>query len=237
MPSETVAPSDRADASAEEGITLPSAVLWDFDGTLVDSQPYWTATWLEMAERRGGLWNDEYSLALVGLDLLDAGRYLGDHLGVADDPAQLVAEMVEGVIARIRQEVPWRAGARELLTAIRTDDIPCALVTMSYRSLVEPVLEQLATGTFDAVITGDEVSHGKPHPAPYLTAAAALGVDPRDCLAIEDSPTGVASASAAGCRVIVAPNHGPIEAGRSGVPVEGLVGLAVADLQAAMARG
>lgn len=216
-------------------MTLPRAVLWDFDGTLVDSQPYWTATWIEMAERRRGSWSDEHSLALVGLDLLDAGRYIGDHLGVADDPAQLVVEMVEGVVADIRQEVPWRAGARELLTAIRADDIPCALVTMSYRSLVEPVLEQLPPGTFDAVVTGDEVSHGKPHPAPYLTAAAALGVDPRHCLAIEDSPTGVVSASTAGCRVIVAPNHGPIEEGLSGVVVEDLVGLAVADLRAAMA--
>lgn len=206
-------------------------MLWDFDGTLVDSHDYWTATWAEMAARRGGSWSQENTLALVGLDLLDAGTYIRDHLGVEEPTEGLVEEMVAGVATRIREEIPWRVGSRELLTSIRGEGIPCALVTMSYRSLVAPVLEQLAPDTFEAVVTGDEVSHGKPHPAPYLAAAAALGVDPGDCIAIEDSATGVASARAAGCRVVVAPNHGTIAALPLDLAVDSLVGLTVAELR------
>lgn len=222
--------------SAASGVSAPPlrAVLWDFDGTLVDSHDCWTETWAAMARRRGGTWTNENTLALVGLDLLDAAKLIAEHLSVDDEPAALVEEMVGGVAEQLRAHVPWRAGARELLESIREQDIPCALVTMSYRSLVDPVLERLAPDTFAAVVTGDEVSLGKPHPMAYLTAADRLDVDPGDCLAIEDSPTGIASAVSAGCRVLVAPNHGFVDAGPAGHPVETLVGLTAADLLALM---
>jgi HAD superfamily hydrolase (TIGR01509 family) len=103
------------------------------------------------------------------------------------------------VVARVRTRIPWTPGALDLLAALGPAGLPVALVTMSYRRLAAAVLDGLPEGTFGAVVTGDEVREGKPHPEAYLRAAALLDVDPRRCVAVEDSPTGVASAEAAGC--------------------------------------
>ncbi|MFM9038128.1 MAG: HAD family hydrolase, partial [Actinomycetota bacterium] len=110
------------------------------------------------------------------------------------------------VVARLREAVPWRPGARELLAAVVSAGIPTALVTMSWRRFADEVVHCLPAGSFTATVVGDEVNEGKPHPEPYLLAARKLGVDPRECVAIEDSPTGVRSALAAGCRVIAVPH-------------------------------
>ena len=206
---------------------LPSAVLWDMDGTLVDTEPYWIATEFELAELHGGTWSQEHALNLVGGDLMDSARYIQRHMGVDLPAEQIVDFLLDGVIRRVREEIPWRPGARELLTALDAAGIPCALVTMSYARLVAPVLEQLAPGTFAAVVTGDRVSHGKPHPEPYLVAAAELGVEPGACLAIEDSHTGATSAAEAGCGVLCVPHHVPVPAGKRRVFAESLVGLEV----------
>ncbi len=116
--------------------------------------------------------------------------------------------MLDGVIARLRQRIPWRPGARRLLRELNDAGVPCALVTMSWRRFVDPIVAALPPGTFDAVITGDEVpaGQGKPNPTPYLMGAGFCAADPRDCVAIEDSPTGVRSARDAGCRVLGVPN-------------------------------
>ena len=108
--------------------------------------------------------------------------------------------------------MPWRPGARELLTSLNRAGVPCALVTMSWKNITDEVLRQMPPGTFRAVITGDMVMNGKPHPEPYRRAAEALGVDPLSCVAIEDSPTGVASAEAAGCVVVAVAHLVPIAA-------------------------
>jgi len=126
------------------------------------------------------------------------------------EPAEVVDMLLDGVVARVQQAVPWRPGARELLLALKRAGVPCALVTMSYVRFVEPILAHLPDGTFDVVVTGDQVANGKPHPEPYLTAADLLGVPAAECVAIEDSPTGAASADAAGCRVVVVPAHVPV---------------------------
>ncbi len=121
--------------------------------------------------------------------------------------------------------MPWRPGAVELLTDLRAHGVRCALVTMSYRRFVDPILARLPEGTFEAVVTGDAVGLGKPHPEPYQKAAAALGVHPASTLAIEDSDTGARSAEAAGCTVLVVPNHVPVRPGRRRLFVETLDGL------------
>lgn len=212
----------------------PAAVLWDFDGTLVDSHDYWTAVWADMAARRNGSWSDADTLTLVGLDLLDAAVLIRDHLGVDEAPERLVEEMVSGVAARMREEVPWRPGARELLASVRAEGIRCALVTMSYRPLVEPMLAQLAPGTFAAVVTAEQVPHGKPHPAPYLWAAASIGVAPADCVAIEDSATGVASARSAGCRVVIVGHDGSPQPAPNEMTLSSFLGVEVEDLRAGL---
>ncbi|XBB68949.1 HAD family phosphatase [Nocardioides sp. WV_118_6] len=191
---------------------LPAAVLWDMDGTIVDTEPYWMAAEQAIAEEHGGTWTHEDAMALVGSDLLVSGAYIKDRLGLAQTPEEIVEMLLDSVVAQVHHAVPWQAGARELLLALRDAGVPCALVTMSYQRLVAPILEHLPPETFRVIVTGDMVDRGKPHPEPYLTAAAALGVEPGDCVAVEDSPTGAASAAAAGCRVLVVPNHVPVPA-------------------------
>jgi HAD superfamily hydrolase (TIGR01509 family) len=180
------------------------------DGTLVDTEPYWVETEFEIAARYGGTWSDAHAMNLVGNDLLESGRYIREHMGIDVPPEQIVEELLDGVVARVEQAVPWRPGAVELLARLVDAGTPCALVTMSYERFVAPILAQLPAETFRVIVTGDKVEFGKPHPEPYLTAAAALGVSPADCLAIEDSNTGAKSAESAGCLVLVVQNHVPV---------------------------
>ena len=206
------------------------AVLWDMDGTLVDTEPYWIETEFELAEKYGGTWSREHALNLVGNDLIESGRYIREHMGIDVEPSQIVEELLDGVVARVERQVPWQPGAVELLAELQAAEVPCALVTMSYKRFVAPILEQLPEGTFSEVVTGDAVTFGKPHPEPYLKAAALLGVQPEDCLAIEDSNTGVRSAVAAGCTVLVVPNHVPVLEGEGRVFADTLRGMTVAEL-------
>jgi HAD superfamily hydrolase (TIGR01509 family) len=177
------------------------------DGTLVDTEPYWIECEYELVARHGnGAWTDEHAHSLVGFDLRDSARYIQQHGAVDLDVDDIVNRLLDGVIDRVRKRIPWRPGARELLARISAAEIPTALVTMSWRRFADAVVEALPPGSFTAVIAGDEVSSGKPHPEPYRAAARALGVRTRDCIAIEDSPTGVRSAVAAGCVVISVPH-------------------------------
>jgi HAD superfamily hydrolase (TIGR01509 family) len=200
------------------------------DGTLVDTEPYWIASEFDLAERYGASWSREHALNLVGKDLLVAGRYIREHTGIDLTPEAIVDALLDGVVERVRHEVPWRPGALDVLATLRASHVPCALVTMSYQRFVAPILEHLPPETFRVVVTGDRIVQGKPHPEPYLTAAAALGVHPADCVAIEDSTTGVMSAESAGCRVLVVPNHVTVAAGPQRVFRHTLVGLTLDDL-------
>ena len=213
-----------------------AAVLMDMDGTLVDTEPYWIEAEFELASRHGGTWSREHALNLVGQDLLDSGRYIREHMGIDVEPADIVEQLLDSVVTRVEQTVPWRPGARELLADLASHDVPCALVTMSYRRFVVPVLDALPPDTFRVIITGDAVSHGKPHPEPYLKAARELRVDPADCVAIEDSNTGARSAEAAGCVVLVVPNHVPVLESTNRVFRSSLIDLRTEDLGALLSR-
>jgi HAD superfamily hydrolase (TIGR01509 family) len=189
-------------------MTVPfAAVLWDMDGTLVDTEPYWIATEFEIVRDHGhGGWTDALAHALVGMDLRDAARFMQEHGDVRLDERQIIEALLDGVVARVEEAVPWRPGARELLADLVAQGVPCALVTMSWRRFAMAVVKSLPTGSFQAVVTGDDVTFGKPHPEPYLEGARRLGVLPEACVALEDSPTGARSALAAGCVVVAVPN-------------------------------
>jgi HAD superfamily hydrolase (TIGR01509 family) len=216
--------------------TWPAAVLCDMDGTLVDTEPYWMAAEHDLISSHGGTWSEEHALNLVGNDLIESGRYIREHSGIDLEPSEIVAELLDRVVQRMDAEVPWREGALELLAALREAGVPCALVTMSYRRFVAPMLSALPVGTFGAVVTGDAVSRGKPHPEPYLKAASLLRVPPELCVAIEDSNTGARSAEAAGCTVLVVPNHVPVLPGPGRVFRDSLTDVTVDDLHRLAAR-
>jgi HAD superfamily hydrolase (TIGR01509 family) len=209
---------------------LPQAVLWDMDGTLVDTEPYWISCEYALVESHGGTWSDEHAHAVVGNDLLATAHYIRRHGGVDLAPEEIVETLLDGVVRQVREHIPWRPGAQQLLADLLAEGIPCALVTMSYRRLAEAVVLTLPPGTFATLVTGDEVDNGKPHPEPYLEAAARLGVAPGDCLAIEDSPTGVASAQAAGVPVLAVSHLVPIAPAPGRHVMSSLDGVSVHDL-------
>jgi HAD superfamily hydrolase (TIGR01509 family) len=184
----------------------PAAVLFDMDGTLVDSERVWGIALSELAVHAGGVLSDAARLAMVGTSMSLSMQIFRDDLGQPDRPeAPDVAWLSNRVEELFSEGLVWRPGAMELLLAVRAAGVPTALVTSTGRRLVEVALKTLGRENFDVIVCGDEVGRPKPDPEPYRTAAALLGVPIGSCVAIEDSPSGVASASAAGAAVLAVP--------------------------------
>lgn len=218
-------------------MTLPAAVLFDMDGTLIDSEPAWMAAEARLAAEFGIEWTPDDAESLVGIDLWDGARSFIAR-GVTMDADAIVARLVDEVIADLGDDLPARPGAIELLRQLREEGVPVALVTMSTRALVDRVEAAFAAALgatpFDATIAGDECEQGKPHPEPYLRGAALLGVDAADAVAIEDSFTGVASALAAGITTIGVPHAVDVSRVPGVVHWPTLAGRTPADLAAAI---
>lgn len=184
----------------------PAAVLFDMDGTLVDSEKLWDVALQELAREYGGELSADARRSIVGTSMADSMRILHDDLGQPErDPAISAAWINTRILELFRTGLRWQPGAFALLSAVRAAAIPTALVTSSGRALVEIALDTLGRDNFDVVVCGDEVVAAKPHPEPYLTAARLLGVPIERCVAIEDSSTGVASAVASGAAVLAVP--------------------------------
>ena len=211
-------------------------MLFDMDGTLVDTEPYWMAAEWALVEEFGGSWSDQHQENLVGNALITSAEYLRLHGGIDLAPEVIVERLLDHVVIAAQQEMPWRPGAQELLARLHAAGVPTALVTMSYTRLAQVMVDRLPAGTFTAIVTGDQVADGKPHPEAYLTAAQRLGVEPAACVAIEDSPTGLASAEAAGCVVVAVPHHVPVLPAPRRIFVDSLTDLDV-DVLRAMVRG
>ncbi|MCL9664666.1 HAD family phosphatase [Curtobacterium albidum] len=185
---------------------LPAAVLWDMDGTIIDTEPIWQQSQVELTDRYGAEWTHEDGLSLVGSGLERSGEILRDR-GVDMEVEEIVLWMTDYVTERLQGgDLPWRPGARELVEELHDRGIPTALVTMSRRTMALVTADALGARGFRVVVAGDDVDRPKPYPDAYLAAAAQLGVDPTACVAIEDSATGVASAVASGA-VTVAVEH------------------------------
>jgi len=215
-------------------VTDIAAVLWDLDGTLVDTEPVWMAGEHELAARHDAIWTEQDGLALVGNSLIDSALYIRERIGSGMAPEDIVDFLVQRVAASLAHDIPWRRGAREMVEAFDELGVPQALVTMSYAPIAAPVAARLP---LKAVVSGEQVAHGKPHPEPYLRAAELLGVDAADCLAVEDSGTGAASANAAGCHVVVVPNFVNVVAAPRRVQVPTLDGLGPEELIALATGG
>lgn len=187
---------------------LPEAVLWDMDGTIIDTEPQWLQAEVALAERHGGTWTQAMGDKLIGMALPESILIFRDVAGISAPPQQLITELIAEMVRLVRQGAAgWRPGALELLRNLSRHEVPCALVTMSYQELADVVLEMLPKGTFDTVVTGDQVAQGKPHPEPYLLAAERLGVNITNTVALEDSIPGVTSAAASGAWTIGIPAH------------------------------
>ena len=213
------------------------AVLWDMDGLMIDSEPLWTRAEEELARALGGTWDDVVKARIVGTRLDVAVPTILGYFGVAATPEQvqttaawLLHRMVELFSG---DELPLLPGVRPLLAALAAEQVPMALVSSSYRVLVDTVLAG-GVGPFVSTLAGDEVEHGKPAPDPYRLAAERLGADVTRCVVLEDSPAGVASGEAAGCAVVAVPSVPGVRmaAGPRRLVVPSLADVTPADLRA-----
>lgn len=209
--SNTAVPSEyghhpERDASLEPAL---QAVLWDMDGTIVDTEPYWIEAEYRLVAAHGGSWSEEQAEGLVGQALTFSAGVL-QAAGVELSVREIIDTLTAQVTARVRESVPWRPGARELLLALREREIPCAMVTMSEQQLALEVARHLPGGTFELLVTGDRVARGKPHPEAYETAFDELSktrpLHKERVVAIEDSLPGVTSARASGVVTLGVPH-------------------------------
>ena len=187
--------------------SFPAAILFDHDGTLVDTEPVWAAAKVALVAEFGGTWTEQDTLDCLGLSMkftLDRLRERGVDLPDEQINERLVAKVRE---ALAHQQVEFLPGIERFLTQVRDAQIPAAIVTNATTSIAQCTADAAPEGTFSVIIGNDETTHPKPDPQPYLLAAQRLGVEPSRCVAVEDSPSGVRSATAAGMKVIVVPGE------------------------------
>ena len=192
---------------------FPQAILFDHDGTLVDTEPVWAAAKVELAAEFGGVWTAQDTLDCLGYSMkftLDRLRERGVNL-----PDQQINDRLVGKVRAALADSPVKflPGIERFLVQVRDAGIPAAIVTNATTAVAQRTADAAPEGTFSVVIGNDETTHPKPNPQPYLLAAQRLGVDPSQCVAIEDSPSGVRSATDAGMKVIVVPGELEVPAG------------------------
>jgi HAD superfamily hydrolase (TIGR01509 family) len=215
-------------------IAAMKAVLFDMDGTLVDSEKLWDISLAALYKELGGRLSHEVRASLVGGSAEDTIRTIYDDLGMELDP-QAMAESDRWLHAYTGElfdaGLPWCDGAQELLEALAAEGTPMALVTNTQRALTDRALNSIGRQYFSVTVCGDEVPQGKPAPDAYLRAATLLDVPADHCLAIEDSVTGTAAAESAGCPVLVVPNDIAVPTGPRRRHVTSLVDVDVAELR------
>jgi HAD superfamily hydrolase (TIGR01509 family) len=185
-------------------------VLFDMDGLLVDTEPLWFEVEKSIMDRLEGPWGPADQAALVGGSLARSLDYLLAR-GTRPQSRETVARwMLDGMVELLRtRPVRVMPGAHELVTEVAAAGVPYGLVTSSERPIMEAVLDRLDV-RFPLTVCGDDVTRSKPDPEPYLLAAAKVGAEARQCVALEDSPNGVGAAEAAGCITVAVPSLVPI---------------------------
>jgi len=235
-------PADSAESAESASSARPpggdlQAVLFDMDGLLVDSEPLWFEVESDVMARLGGQWSTADQQALVGGSLDRTVAYLLARALRPVSPGRVGRWLVDGMISVISsRELTVLPGARELLAEVRSAGIGYALVTSSEREIMDAVIGQIGV-SFGITVCAEDVRRGKPDPEPYLLAAARLWVDPRRCVALEDSPNGAAAAEAAGCRLVAVPSLAPIPAAPGRIVAASLSQIDLATLRRIVSAG
>ena len=219
-----------------EGSAL-QAVLLDMDGTLVDTEGFWWDAEVEVFKNLGHVLDESWRDVVVGGPMTRSAGFLIEATGARIALPELTVLINDMFEERIALGVPMMPGAARLLDELVVQGVPTALVSASHRRIIDRVLDSLGPEFFSLTIAGDEVPRTKPHPDPYLLAARGLGVDPARCAVIEDTATGVASAEAAGCRVVAVPSVAPIASTKGRAVVGSLEDIDLGFLRAMMAHG
>ncbi len=213
------------------------AVLFDMDGLLVDTEPFWFEVETEIMARLGGSWRRSDQARLIGGSLVKAVDYMLARAAIPAAPATVASWLVDGMVALLREgDTPMMPGAGELLAEVAAAGIPCALVTSAERPIMDAVIGKLGIA-FGATVCAADVSAAKPDPGPYLLATKLLGAHPHRCVVLEDSPNGVASGEAAGCAVVAVPSLVPIPVRAGRVVADSLAEINLGMLRAVVATG
>jgi HAD superfamily hydrolase (TIGR01509 family) len=188
-------------------VGAPAAVVFDLDGVLIDSEPVWNAAREALVRERGGTWDERTTTDMMGMSSKEWSSYMHDRLGVPMTPAEINDDVVRRVASTYEHGLPLLPHALETVRELAAH-WPLGLASSSNRPIIDLVLERSGVrACFAAVLSSEEVAHGKPAPDVYLAAARELDVDPKDCAAVEDSTNGIKSAVAAGMRTIAVPNR------------------------------
>ena len=206
-------------------MSAPVGVLLDMDGLLIDSEPSWTIAETALMVHLGAVMTPEVKEMIIGTHISQAAQTVLDFTGSGESVEWVKAFLMERMTELFSYAIPLMPGARELLDELSARGVPLALVSASYRALVDAALDDLGAHRFAVTIAGDEVTNPKPHPEAYVRAAAALGVPPAHCIVLEDSASGVAAGEAAGCTVVAVPTFPGMVAGPRRHVVDSLVGL------------
>jgi HAD superfamily hydrolase (TIGR01509 family) len=184
-----------------------AAVIFDLDGVLLDSEAAWVKVKREFTEESGGHWKESAQWDMLGMSSIEWSRYMHDELGVPVPPEQISSDVADRLVQQYRERLPLLPGAVDAVRSLARH-WPLALATSSNRNVIDLVLEKAGLAdAFAATVSSEEVERGKPAPDVYLEAAKRLGVEPRACVAIEDSTSGIRSAHAAAMAVVAVPNQ------------------------------
>ena len=211
-----------------------SAVLWDMDGTLIDSEPLWIEQERQLMESFGASWSHSDAIHCIGGPMSRVDAYmrsrLPDEHRDSVEPFELARQLLERMEIRLAQNVPFTPGSFEIITEMKSAGLPLALVSASTRPLMNAALKSIGEKLFDVTISDTEVSQSKPHPEGYLMAANSLAVDINSCLIIEDSITGMNAAIASGAYVLGLPHVADLPRGEKVVHRLSLEGLSLSEI-------